>query len=209
MKVKNSEVRSKILDISQNVTALHIGGSFSCVEILTTIYNNYYKKDNIILSKGHAGICQYVILNLLKKISTKDLKNYCTNEGKLGVHPHNKNPGIIASTGSLGHGLAIVAGCAYNRKDNFFAVLSDGELMEGSTWEAVLQISSLKINNLIAIIDYNGLQSSTYNKDTHPTLDPIDKKFKYFGWNIKTVNGHSCEEIKNAIKNKKEISLYV
>lgn len=196
-------IRLKILDISQNVSALHIGGSFSCVEILSTLYKKFYNKDNIILSKGHAGICQYVILNHLNIISNKDIQYYCTKKGQLGVHPHIDNPGITASTGSLGHGLAISAGMAYaNPSKIFFVVMSDGEIMEGSVWESVLLISSLKLKNIKIIIDYNGLQSSTHNKDTHPSLDPIDSKFKSFGWRSAVCDGHNLKEIERNLKKK-------
>ena len=114
----------------------------------------------------------------------------------MGVHPDYGLPGIEASTGSLGHGLAIAAGLAYaNKKNQIYIIISDGELMEGSTWEAVLLISSLKINNINLIIDNNGLQSSTWNKDTHPSLEPIDKKFISFGWKADKCNGHDSFEI--------------
>lgn len=193
--------RKKILDLSQKVPALHIGGAFSSVEIVDTIFNNLKKKkDKFILSKGHAGILQYVVLNDLGLISNKTLFDYCTKDGILGVHPDYGNPGIEASTGSLGHGLAIAAGLAYKEKNkNIYVLLSDGELQEGSVWEATLLISSLKINNIIIVVDNNGLQSSTWAKDTHPTLNPLQKKFLSFGWDSKTCNGHKSLEILNKI----------
>ena len=193
--------REKILKLSQKVSALHIGGAFSSVEIVDTIFNKLKKKnDKFILSKGHAGILQYVVLNDLGFISNKTLYNYCTKNGILGVHPDYGNPGIEASTGSLGHGLAIAAGLAYKeKKKNIYVLLSDGELQEGSVWEATLLISSLKINNIIIIIDNNGLQSSTWARDTHPTLNPIKKKFLSFGWDAQTCNGHNYFEILKTI----------
>jgi transketolase len=203
-------LRKKILDISQKNSAIHIGGSFSCLEILHTLYKYFYSKNNIILSKGHAAISQYIILNKKKIISQKLLDKYCKKSGELGVHPHISNPGIVASTGSLGHGLAIGSGIAYlNKNKEIYVILSDGELMEGSVWEAVLLIASLKINNISVIVDYNGLQSSTFNKVTHPNLDPIDKKFKSFGWNAEYCKGHDVKEIKYKIKNKKKNKPYV
>ena len=194
--------RKKILHLSQKVSALHIGGSFSSVEIIDAIFNNLKKKnDKFILSKGHAGILQYVVLNDHGLISDKTLFDYCTKDGILGVHPDYGNPGIEASTGSLGHGLAIAAGLAYSdKKKDIYVLLSDGELQEGSVWEASLLISSLKINNIVIVIDNNGLQSSTWAKDTHPTLNPIQKKFASFGWDSKTCNGHKSLEIIKKIK---------
>ena len=206
--IKNSKkrckiYRKKILEISRNVSALHIGGSFSSIEILDVIYNDFLnknKKDKFILSKGHAGILQYVVLNYKKIIKDKDLNNYSKKNGILGVHPDYGIPGIEASTGSLGHGLALSAGMALAKsKSTIYVILSDGELQEGSVWEAALLISSLNLNNIVIIVDYNGFQSSTKTLDTHPTLHPIDKKFKYFGWETNTCNGHNSIDIYNKI----------
>ena len=109
--------RKKILDLSQKVGALHIGGSFSCVEILDAIYNLLKKKKDVfILSKGHTAILQYVILESKKIISKKFLNSYCQKNSKLGVHPDYGNPGIEASTGSLGHGLGMASGLAVREK---------------------------------------------------------------------------------------------
>jgi len=189
--------RKKILELSQKVGALHIGGSFSSVEILDAIYNFLITKgDKFILSKGHSGILQYVILNSKKIISDKLLNSYCQKNSKLGVHPDYGLPGIEASTGSLGHGLGIASGLAIsNLKKKVFVVVSDGELMEGTTWEYLLMISSLKISNINLFIDANGLQSSTYSKETHPTLIPIIDKLKTFGWNARECNGHNFSDI--------------
>ena len=206
--IKNSKkrckiYRKKILEISRNVSALHIGGSFSSIEILDVIYNDFLnknKKDKFILSKGHAGILQYVVLNYKKIIKDKDLNNYSKKNGILGVHPDYGIPGIEASTGSLGHGLALSAGMALAKsKSTIYVILSDGELQEGSVWEAALLISSLNLKNIVIIVDYNGFQSSTKTLDTHPTLHPIDKKFKYFGWETNTCNGHNSIDIYNKI----------
>lgn len=200
-----AEYRKTLLAISQKVTALHIGGSFSCFEILDSLYFFFNKnnKSEIILSKGHAGIAQYILLEKLNIISKKILFSYCKKDSQLGVHPEIFNHGIVASTGSLGHGLSIGAGVAIsNKKKMVFVVMSDGELMEGSVWEASLFITSKKINNLVVIIDNNNLQSATSNYETHPTLTPIDKKFKSFGWEVENCNGHNQSEIINKIKNK-------
>ena len=112
------KIQKKNIEISQNVTALHIGGSFSCTEMLDVLFNivmNKQERENFILSKGHASIIQYVILED-KKILKKMLDSYCKKHGILGVHPDIGNPGINASTGSLGHGLALSAGMALAEK---------------------------------------------------------------------------------------------
>ena len=205
-KERCKEIRRRILNMSQKVGALHIGGSFSSVEIIDVIFNFFKKKnDSFILSKGHAGILQYTILNMLGKIKTLDYIQYCKKDGYLGVHPDYGVAGIEASTGSLGHGLGLAAGMALAKKSSkntFYVLMSDGELHEGSVWESALFISSNKLKNIVVIVDNNNLQSSTKATDTHPTLYPIDKKFKSFGWDSKICNGHSSEEIYERIKNR-------
>lgn len=198
--------RKEILKLSQNVQALHIGGSFSSVEIVDTIYNILMKKnDKFILSKGHAGIIQYILLYFKKIISRKQLYSYCQKDGYLGVHPDYGKAGINAATGSLGHGLGMVCGMALAKKNStYFVVLSDGELHEGSVWESALTIGALNLTNIVAIIDNNDLQSSTRATDTHPNLYPIDKKFLHFGWETAKCNGHSSKEIYDKIKSRKK-----
>ncbi len=209
-KIKDAKLRCKIhrkeiLNLSQKVQALHIGGSFSSVEIVDCIYNICMKKkDKFILSKGHAGIIQYVLLYYLKIITRKELNSYCQRGGYLGAHPDFGKKGINASTGSLGHGLGMVSGMALAKKDStYYVLLSDGELHEGSVWESALIIGALNLKNIVLIIDNNDLQSSTRSSDTHPNLYPISNKFKEFGWEISDCNGHSSEEIFKKIKSRK------
>jgi transketolase len=201
-------IRKRILDISQNISALHVGGSFSSVELIEAIYFNFLekkKKDIFILSKGHAGILQYVVLEMKKILKKKDLDNYCKSEGFLGVHPDYGNPGIHASTGSLGHGLGIAAGIALGNKNkkNVYVIISDGELTEGSTWEIAISAAKLKLTNLILIVDSNDYQSSEKISESHPNLYPIDKKFKNFGWETSTCDGHNTSQIIKKIKSRK------
>lgn len=199
-------LRKKILNLSQNVQALHIGGSFSSVELIEVIF--FYikkKKETFILSKGHAGVLLYSMLNMLGNIKNRELIKYCKKEGKLGVHPDYKNFGIAASTGSLGHGPGLAAGISIAEKKNkkIYVLLSDGELQEGSVWEAIIFISSKKLNNIVLIIDNNNLQSSTLTTDTHPTIYPIGSKFKSFGWDVETCNGHNSHSIFKILKKKR------
>tara|TARA_E500000178_G_scaffold343365_1_gene390068 strand:+ start:14548 stop:15345 length:798 start_codon:yes stop_codon:yes gene_type:complete len=207
-KLRCNFFRKKILELSQRVSALHIGGTFSSTEIMDCIFNILMKKDErnyFIMSKGHGSILQYVILNFQGIISNKTLKNYSKSNGILGVHPEIKNKGINASTGALGHGLAMAAGFALsNRKKLVYVVLSDGELQEGSTWEAAMVISNLKLNNLVMIIDNNDFQSLERSSKSHPALYPIDKKFRAFGWDTKICDGHNIKKIlKSILKRKK------
>jgi transketolase len=202
--------RRRILDMSQNVSALHIGGAFSCTEITDVIYNACMRRegksspDTFLMSKGHGCMIQYVILEDLGILSRADLDAYCTVEGRLGVHPDYGNPGIEASTGSLGHGLGMCVGMALaerGRRTNgtVYTVLSDGEMQEGSTWEAFLMGSSLKLTNLVAVIDNNDFQSLGRTSQTHPSFYPLTDKLEAFGWEVEAVDGHDSSMIYEAI----------
>ncbi len=208
--------RKQILDISQNVSALHAAGAFSATEIVDCIYYglmnndiNSGKEDTFVMSKGHGCMIQYVILKDKGILSEDDLKYYCKPEGRLGCHPDYGVPGIEASTGSLGHGLAIAVGMAYgdkikniNRK--VYVVLSDGELQEGSTWEAMMMAANLNLDNLICFLDHNGSQSFGHTKITHPKFYPIIDKVEAFGFETKEVNGHDVDMIFNSVINRQE-----
>jgi transketolase len=201
--------RTKILEISQRVSALHIAPAFSCVEITDVIYFQLMKRfdknfhDIFIMSKGHGCMIQYVILNHFGIISDDELFNYCSIKGKLGAHPDFGTPGIHASTGSLGHGLGISLGQAHaeNLKKSgvkVFCLLSDGELQEGSTWEALMMGSNLNINNIIAFVDLNDFGGLERMSDGHKGFYPVVDKLISFGWEVFEVDGHSYVEIVNA-----------
>ena len=192
--------RRRILDISQQVSALHIGSAYSCTEIVDAIYHDLMRRaatgpvDTFLMSKGHGCMIQYVILEDLGVLSRADLDAYCTPQGRLGVHPDYGNPGIVAATGSLGHGLSMACGMAIaerNRKTGgmIYTVLSDGEVQEGSTWEAVMMASSLKLTNLVAVVDNNDFQSLGRTSETHPSFYPLTDKFAAFGWETAEVAG--------------------
>lgn len=206
--IENSmQLRKRILEISQKVPALHIGGTFSSAEIIQVLYDKKLKskKDKFILSKGHAGILLYAMLEQKGLVSKKYLDSYCKKDGVYGVHPEVHQRGVEASTGSLGHGLAIAAGMSLAKKSrNIYVLISDGELMEGSIWEAVLTISSFKLNNITLIIDNNDLQSATRASKTHPSLYPIKKKFESFKWQAIECNGHNYDQILKSINKKRK-----
>jgi len=207
--------RRRILEISQQVSALHIGSAFSCTEIVDAIFfqlmnysdSNNHTDDIFIMSKGHGCMIQYVILEELDILTKHDLDNYCKSGGILGCHPDIGNPGISASTGSLGHGLSISLGMAYAAKlkkssSCVYCVISDGEAQEGSTWEAVMMASSLNINNLIVFMDNNDFQSLGRTSITHPSFYPITDKFIAFGWDCIAVDGHDSNQIISAVNNR-------
>lgn len=209
--------RRRILDMSQQVSALHIGSAYSCTEIVDAIYYGLMRPapagakkspDTFLMSKGHGCMIQYVILEDLGILPTSDLDAYCTPGGILGVHPDYGNPGIEAATGSLGHGLSMVVGMALAERGRgtggtVYTVLSDGEVQEGSTWEATMMASSLKLSNIVAFVDNNDFQSLGRTSETHPSFYPLDEKFAAFGWETVEVPGHDSSAIFHAVAGRK------
>ena len=205
--------RRRILDISQQVGALHAAAAFSALEMTDYIYHQLMrheqeKPDTFIMSKGHGCMIQYVILEDMGVLSQRDLDLYCKPEGRLGCHPDYGTPGIEASTGSLGHGLAMATGMAYTDKSrgddrNVYVVISDGELQEGSTWEAMMMAANLEVDNLVVCLDHNAFQSFGRTSENHPKFYPIQEKVEAFGWETADVNGHNVEEVHAAISDRK------
>jgi len=204
--------RKKILALSRNVTALHVAPAFSCVEIVDAIYSRWISstpapgagKNIFIMSKGHGCLIQYMILQERGLLTDQDLQNYCKPEGRLGAHPDYGTPGIEASTGSLGHGLGIATGRALGKKlqndgGTVFCLLSDGELQEGSTWEAVMMAANKALNNLTVLVDNNDFSGLERMSEAHPALYPLVNKFQAFGWNACEVDGHDSAAIDQAI----------
>jgi transketolase len=203
--------RKRILDISQQVTALHVAPAFSCVEMTDVVYNKLLRyqpggqpHDVFLMSKGHGCMIQYVILEERGVLSSKDLADYCKPNGRLGAHPDYETPGIAASTGSLGHGLGIATGQAYAEKlkgsdVSIYCVLSDGEFQEGSTWEAMMMAANLKLDNLVALMDYNDFGGLEHMSEGHPAFYPLVPKAEAFGWEAVEVNGHDEEAIFEAV----------
>jgi transketolase len=205
--------RRRILDISQQVTALHAAGAFSCLEIVDLIYNALMRRvignpgrfmDGFVMSKGHGCMAQYVVLEDLGILTKRDLDLYCTTSGQLGCHPDFGVPGIEASTGSLGHGLGMATGMAYadrikGEDRRVYVVLSDGELQEGSTWEALQMAANLKVDNLVAFVDLNDMASLSRMSETHPAFYPVLDKLRAFGWEAVEVNGHDADALWNAV----------
>ena len=188
----------------------HCGGPLSAADIVAVLYwrfmnirpdePNWPDRDRFVLSKGHACPVLYAAL-ALKGFFDKSHLNTLRQFGSiLQGHPSMKHtPGCDMSTGSLGQGLSIASGMALGGKHqqkNFrvYVLLSDGELDEGMTWEAAMFANHYKLNNLTAIVDFNGLQLDGYNKDIM-SLDPLADKWKAFGWNVLECDGHNVDEI--------------
>jgi transketolase len=178
--------RRRILELSQRVQALHIGGAFSCIEIVDAIYRDLLKPgDTFVMSKGHGAIAQYIVLESLGVLTREQVDGYCTNGGILGCHPDRGNPGIEASTGALGHGLAMAVGMAHaDRAHTVYCLLSDGECQEGSTWEAAIVAASLRLSNLVCFVDNNDMNSMGRISELQPALYPLKDKWKAFDWEV-------------------------
>ena len=207
-------IRIESLKMVFNSKGSHIGSALSYVEILAILYNeilNYLpsnpffgERDRFILSKGHAFSSLYACLALKGFFNIKDLNNYGEDDSQLMNHVSHKVPGVEFSTGSLGHGLPFAVGKAkalklQNIKAKVFVLIGDGEIAEGSNFEALLFASHHQLDNLILIIDNNNLQSLTNVKDTL-NIYPLDKKFEAFGWEYANVDGHDLSHLRKNLK---------
>ena len=217
----SKKLRREILMMIHNAKSGHPGGSLSCVDILNVLFtkcmthypeceknSNYDNRDRFILSKGHASAALYTILAHCGYFSEDDLLTFRKFGSKLQGHPcRNALKGIEISTGSLGQGLSIGCGMALGLKldkieSKVFVYMGDGEIQEGSVWEAVMNASHKKLNNLIAFVDRNKLQidGSTENVKS---IGDASQKFQAFGWNTIEIDGHDIQEIYNAIQTAK------
>lgn len=196
----------------------HIGSALSCVDILTVLYFKILSinpknslaenRDRFILSKGHAVSALYATLAQRGFFPEDILDSYCINGGKLPGHSTmNCVPGVEVSTGSLGHGLAIGAGMALagkreNKKYRVFVLMSDGECDEGSVWETAMFASHHRLDNLIAIVDYNKFQGLGRTNDVL-NLEPLKDKWISFGWQAQEIDGHNFNEIEKSLSIKR------
>lgn len=205
------QIRIRILQLSNAAKSSHIGSSLSIVEILVVLYKFFIKKKNVfILSKGHACLAYYCVLQKFGYFSNKILESYGKNNTILLSHVSHRVPGVDFSTGSLGHGLPYATGRALAEKINktnikIFVLISDGELNEGTTWESLLFAAHHDLDNLITIVDYNKIQSLDFAKNVLK-LEPLNKKFQSFGCNVKNIDGHNFNQIYRSLlvkKNKK------
>lgn len=210
-----AQVRIGVIKAISAAGSGHPGGSLSAADIVTALYFDEMNidpkepkmkgRDKFILSKGHAGPVQYSALALRGYYDPEDMMSLRKIGSKFQGHPDmRKVPGIEMSTGSLGQGFSVSVGMALaNRLDNdpgrIYVLLGDGELQEGIVWEAAMSAAHYGLDNLTAILDYNGLQIDGRNEDVM-TVAPVDDKFRAFGWNIIEINGHDFNEIKEAFK---------
>jgi len=211
----SKETRRQILKMIVKATASHIAPSYSIVELLVYLYEKVLRinpkkprdpnRDIFVLSKGWAVSGLYSILAHKGFFDKKLLDEYCDDGGKMiAMTTINDIPGIEASTGSIGHGLPIGAGMAMAMKLNkinkrVYVIIGDGECDEGSIWETALIAAHNKLNNLIAIVDYNKWQSFGRTNEVL-NLEPLKEKWQAFNWEVKEINGHNFKEIASAIQ---------
>ena len=217
IKLFAKNMRKDILDMAlvAGANSSHFGGALSIVEILSVLFKEKIKyradpswpdRDRFILSKGHACLAFYAALHQIGFLKKSDLKTFEKNESNLMGHPVlNKKIGIDFSTGSLGMGLSIGIGtslAAKKKKKNYttYVIIGDGECNEGSIWESAMAAPNLKLNNLVVILDNNGFQQTGKNSDIL-NLKNLSAKWKSFGWETVTVDGHNIGKILKALKN--------
>ena len=211
---KSARMRLDLLRYIKMAGAGHTGGDLSCIDILNVLYNDVLNvspetidsgdRDRYIQSKGHSVEALYVVLAERGFFPEKDLETICRYQSHYVGHPTRRVRGVEFNTGALGHGLAISAGIALaGKKDKkgyrVYTLLGDGELAEGSNWEAAMFASHNKLDNLVAILDHNTLQiTGSYREVCNPS--PIDEKFSAFGWSVVNVDGHSITELRRVLK---------
>jgi transketolase len=211
---KAAGLRKKFIKTAAFVEATHVASSLSCIDIITALffggvlrYNPAVPldegRDRFILSKGHAAVALYNALCEAGFFTREELHTYCKPGSIFGGHPSPVIPGIECATGALGHGLPFAAGTALALRlkrsaSLVYVVTGDGECQEGSVWEAAMSIAHFALTNLIWIIDNNKLQL-TGSVNAAMRLEPLDKKLKAFGFNVITVDGHSCRALAGAL----------
>jgi transketolase len=213
---KAREIRKDIIEIAYKAQGpSHPGGALSCADIMTALYfkvmkvdpanPNWEERDRLILSKGHACPVLYAVLAERGYFDKNLLYTVRRINSKLQGHPDmNKTPGVDMTSGSLGNGLSLGLGVAMALKmkqinSNVFVVLGDGELQEGMVWEAAMAASRFGVDNLIAIVDYNHLQSCGTTDQVMP-VEPLKDKWESFVWKVFEMNGHDMEDIVNKLE---------
>ena len=220
LKEITKDLRRSILKMTHAASSGHPGGSLSAVEIMTVLYfsvmkydalnPNWHERDRLVISKGHSSPLVYSILAKAGYYKGDDLMTFRRLGSPYQGHIDRlKAPGIETSTGSLGHGTSFAIGAALGSKldklnNRVYLIQSDGELQEGSTWEAIMSGSHYKLGNLTAIVDRNRIQLDGWTEETM-TLEPIGKKYEAFGWHVQEIDGHDMNQVYDAIIKTQEI----
>ncbi len=209
----SKRIRKHCVRMTNRANASHIGSCLSMADLLSVLYGRILRvdperpdwpdRDRFVLSKGHGCAALYAVLAERGFFSLSWLDTYSLDGSRLAGHATHSVPGVEVSTGSLGHGLSISTGMALaamrdGRSHRTFCILSDGECDEGSTWEPVLFAPHHKLDNLIAIVDYNKIQSLGRVKEVID-LDPLPDKWLAFGWGVREIDGHNLNAIEEAM----------
>ncbi|WP_217428584.1 transketolase [Microlunatus speluncae] len=209
-----TRTRRRVVEMIAAAGAGHIGGDFSVTDILTVLFNGVLRidparpdqpeRDHVILSKGHCAAALYATLASCGYFSPAELPTFMAPLSPLNGHPNRvKVPGVETNTGPLGHGLPVGVGTALGtrlagRDSRTFVVLGDGELQEGSNWEAMMAASHYGLTELVIIIDRNRLQQGARTEETN-RLDPLDDRLAAFGWEVRTVDGHDHRALRSTL----------
>jgi transketolase len=203
------KIRGKIIDLTHKAKCAHLASAMSCADILATLYWKILNidpknpkdpdRDRFILSKGHAAMALYSTLAFKGFFPETSLDTFGEQGTIFAEHPDPAIPGIETATGSLGHGLSVGVGMALAgkiQKKNYkvFAVLSDGECNEGSTWEATMFAPAHKLDNVCAIVDFNKWQATSRSTEVL-ALEPLKEKWKSFGWSTYEIDGHDLSKL--------------
>lgn len=207
------QIRVEVLDMIASAGQGHIGGDFSVTDILTTLFHSVLDidpghplrddRDVFILSKGHAAASFYATLASAGFFPREALNTFMVEGSDLNGHPaKRKLPGVETSTGPLGHGLPVAVGAALGQRlkataARVFVVVGDGELQEGSNWEAIMSAAHFGLSNLCLVIDRNRLQQGARTEDTN-ALEPLDDKLRAFGWEVRESDGHDFAALHSA-----------
>lgn len=208
-------IRKHMLEMTHKAQSSHVSSCLSVADILAVLYSGVLKvrpnepdwedSDRLILSKGHAAAALYAVLAESGFFPIEDLDTFYQKDSKLAGHVSNKVAGVDVSTGALGHGLSIGCGMALvakrdNKPYRVFVILSDGDLNEGSTWEAAMFAAHHHLDNLVAVVDYNRLQAMGWTDDVLD-LEPLRDKWTTFGWYAVRIDGHNFRQIEASFKN--------
>ncbi|WP_066372144.1 transketolase [Herbidospora mongoliensis] len=204
-----ARIRSHVVDMCAGPEGGHLGGAFSSADILTALYFSVLNvdperpddpdRDRFLLSKGHAAVGLYATLAERGYFPVEELAGYGRPGSRLMGHPVRAVPGVELPTGSLGHGLSLACGFALatryaGRDSRSFVLLGDGELQEGSVWEAAIGAVSLGLDRLVAVVDRNGLQLTGATERIAP-MEPLADRWRGFGWSVREVDGHDADQV--------------
>ena len=212
LRQKARDIRRAVLTQSKRANVGHIGSNLCVADILACLYGEVLRgrgpedpdRDRFVLSKGHAALALYAALCTRGWLAAEVLETFCADGTMLGVHPEHALTGVDFSTGSLGLGLSYGAGAALaarlqRSQRRVYVLLSDAELNEGSTWEAIMYAGHHRLGNLTAVIDCNGQQAIGFTKEVLD-LSPLQNKFEAFNWRVFSANGNDCAELSAAFE---------